>query len=490
MSIAATKILLGFSKVLQYKEIYECLRIGTLIAWMFHMRNNQEGGVMMSKILMAAFSVLIVSSACYDKQQISWSRSGEFEWRHGPRTVFVKHLGEIGFADNDEDVLRVSTGGYLFIQESALLDSRSMEFTRQPDGSVGRRFVVNGEETAVDRDAREWLARMLPEILRRTGINASERATRILDRQGFEALFAEVRLMPRDTDRVRYLQEAIESGGLTEDQKLRIVHDVATTFFMPDSKKSAVLSDWAHKYSEVELLAGLLKAGETIGADSIKARFVLSLIELHCGSAEKMGMILNSVKGIGSDSHKEKVLGVATDCLSQDDHFREAFFDSLNSILSDSHKSSVLRRVVEKSAVTPVSSSVARSAELGKQLGANETVASARVNGTHDVYIEDPGVSKEFYGAVDRIGSNSIRASVLLAVVRQSALGKTTLLRVIESAECLLNDSIKADVLTQIAHVASDDAEVSMRIRQAAETIGSSHLFRTVLSQLEANSSR
>lgn len=398
------------------------------------MINNQEGGVMMSKILMATFSVLIVSSACYDNQQISWSRSGEFEWRHGTRTVFVKHLGEIGFADNDEDVLRVSTGGYLFIQESALLDSRSMEFTRQPDGSVGRRFVVNGEEAAVDRDARVWLARMLPEILRRTGINASERATRILDRQGFEALSAEVRLLPRDTDRVRYLQEAIESGGLTEDQKLRIVQDVATAFFMSDSKKSAVLSDWAHKYSEVELLAGLLKAGETIRADSIKARFALSLIELHCGSADKMEMILNSVKGIGSDSDKAKVLGMATDCLSRDDHFREAFFGSLNSIRSDSHKSSVLRKVVEKSAGT--------------------------------------------------------RAGDLSAVVRQSAMGRATLLRVIESAERLLNDSIKADVLMQIAHVASKDTEVSMRLRQATETIGSSHLFRTVLSQLEASSPR
>ena len=388
----------------------------------------------MSKILMAAFSVLIFNSACYDDQQISWSRSGEFEWRHGTRTVFVKHLGEIGFADNDEDVLRVSTGGYLFIQESALLDSRSMEFTRQPDGSVGRRFVVNGEEAAVDRDARVWLARMLPEILRRTGINASERATRILDRQGFEALSAEVRLLPRDTDRVRYLQEAIESGVLTEDQKLRIVRDVATAFFMSDSKKSAVLSDWAHKYSEVELLAGLLKAGETIRADSIKARFALSLIELHCGSADKMGMILNSVKGIGSDSDKAKVLGMATDCLSRDDHFREAFFGSLNSIRSDSHKSSVLRKVVEKSAGT--------------------------------------------------------RAGDLSAVVRQSAMGRATLLRVIESAERLLNDSIKADVLMQIAHVASKDTEVSMRLRQATETIGSSHLFRTVLSQLEASSPR
>ena len=258
--------------------------------------------------VLAVFSVLIASSACYDNRQILWSRHGEFEWRHGPRTVVARHLGEIEFADNDEDVLRVSGDGYLFIQESGLLDSRSVEFTRHPDGSVGRRFVVNGEETAVDKDARAWMARMLPEILRQTGINASERAARILDRQGFEALFAEVRLMSRDTDRLRYLQKAIESGRLTEEQMLRIVRDMATLFFVSDSRKSTVLSGWAPEYCEVELLDGLLKAGETIRAGSIRARFALSLIELHCGSAEKMGMILSSVKRIGSDSTRRRCL--------------------------------------------------------------------------------------------------------------------------------------------------------------------------------------
>ena len=439
--------------------------------------------------VLAVFSALIASSACYDNRQISWSRHGEFEWRHGPRTVVVKHLGEIEFADNDEDVLRVSSDGYLFIQESVLLDSRSMEFTRQPDGSVGRRFVVNGEKAAVDRDARAWMARMLSEMLRRTGINASTRAARILNRQGLEALFAEVRLLASDADRVRYLQEAIESGGLTEDQKLRIVRDVATAFFVSDSKKSAVLADWAPEFGEVELLDGLLKAGETIGASSSKARFALSLIELHCGSAEKMGMILGSVKRIGSDSHKAKVLGAATDCLSRDDHFREAFFATLNSIGSDSHKSSVLGRVVEKAAAAPGSSSASRRSESANRLGSNE-VGSALLSGSHDGYIEDPRVSREFFGAVDGIGSNSIRASLLSAVAKQSAMGKSTLLRIIESTERLGSDSIKAGVLLQIAVVAGKDAEVSMRLRQAADTIGSSHTFRTVLSQLETNSPR
>ena len=69
-------------------------------------------------------------------------------------------------------------------------------------------------------------------------------------------------------------------------------------------------------------------------------------------------------------------------------------------------------------------------------------------------------------------------------------MGKSTLLRIIESAERLASDSLKADVLLQIALASGKDAEVSMRLRQAAETIGSSHTFRMVLSQFETNSRR
>ena len=250
---------------------------------------------------------LAVSSACYDHQKGLWNRNGVFEWRNGSSKVVVKHLGSIRFSDNDEDVVNLSQDGRLLIEVSELLDTKGLEFTRHLDGSVHRRFFVNGIDTPMNGEAEAWMARMLPEVLRITGINASERAQRILDRQGFEALISELRLLPNSMVWVRYLQEVIPSDNLTKEQKLQLVQEV-TAADVPDFHKSALLSKWAPQYSQLGLLESLLEAAETIGSDILQAQ-VLSAITRQSG-AGKSGLlrVIESAERLDHDPVKADIL--------------------------------------------------------------------------------------------------------------------------------------------------------------------------------------
>ena len=250
---------------------------------------------------------LAVSSACYDHQKGMWNRNGEFEWRNGSRTVVVKHLGSIRFSDNDEDVVNLSQDGRLLIEVSELLDTKGLEFTRHLDGSVHRRFFVNGIDTPMNGEAKAWMAKMLPEVLKITGINASERAQRILDRQGFEALLSELRRLPNSMVWVRYLQEVIKSDDLTKEQRLQLVQEVTATD-VPDFHKSALLSKWAPQYSQVGLLENLLEAAETIGSDILQAQ-VLSAITRQSGVG-KSGLlrVIESAERLDHDPIKADIL--------------------------------------------------------------------------------------------------------------------------------------------------------------------------------------
>lgn len=250
---------------------------------------------------------LAMSSSCYDHQRSMWNRNGKFEWRNGSRAVVVKHVGSIRFSDTDEDVVNVSQDGRLFIEVSELLDKKGLEFTRHPDGSVHRRFFVNGIDAPMNGETRAWMAKMLPEALRITGINASERAERILDRQGFEALLSELRLLPNSMVWVRYLQEVIKSDALTKEQRLRLVQEVSAAD-VPDFHKAALLSKWAPHYSQVGLLESLLEAAETIGPDILQAQ-VLSAITRQSGVG-KSGLlrIIESAERLESDLIKVDIL--------------------------------------------------------------------------------------------------------------------------------------------------------------------------------------
>jgi hypothetical protein len=128
--------------------------------------------------MLVASLAMMAAQACNLHDRYSSNASGEYRWSYGPRTVTVKALGEIRFAEDDQSIAGLSADGYLLIEEKVLLDSKAVEFTRRADGSVGTRLLAAGKEKPLDADDRAWIARMLSEVVRRTGLNAEERAAR------------------------------------------------------------------------------------------------------------------------------------------------------------------------------------------------------------------------------------------------------------------------------------------------------------------------
>ena len=59
--------------------------------------------------------------------------------------------------------------------------------TAARDGMVRYEYSENGREAHWDTDARQWLAALLPEVFRSTGINAEERVERIFRAAGFDS---------------------------------------------------------------------------------------------------------------------------------------------------------------------------------------------------------------------------------------------------------------------------------------------------------------
>ena len=106
--------------------------------------------------------------------------------------------GEIEFNEAETDVLVLSPSGYIEIEERAGRSRRRLEIRAVSGGEPDRRWFVDGDERSYDGDAREWLAGILPVIFRVTGIQAQERAARILVSQGVDGLLQEISLIRSD----------------------------------------------------------------------------------------------------------------------------------------------------------------------------------------------------------------------------------------------------------------------------------------------------
>ena len=504
-------------------------------------------------VILGCVAALLLQGCRFQRTYAS-NRNGELEWSHGPRTVVVKLLGEIDLAPDDRDVAGISPDRYLLIEESVLLDSKAVEFTRRPDGSVGRRLLAGGQERPLDSEARAWIARMLPEVLRRTGLNASERAARILRQDGLDALLEEVRRLPSDSVRILYLREALRATEITPEQETRLLRAIGD-LVGSDSRKAELLAELTPRYAEPGLPGAFFEAVETIGSSSRKAGLLQSLIEQYGDSAENMRAILTCVKTIGSDSQKAETLRSAVGRLPSDEAARNAFFEAVEGIGSDRHKARVLREAIRNHGrdETILVRSLTATGSIGSDSAKKDVLVEAsqyfvdtdavrqsyfltveRIGSTSDrsralmavydnteldlesaarlfqsagrlgsdsekarlltqlldLYSNDPAVSRSFFAAVGRIASNHDRASVLVAAIRREELGRPGLLRVIESAEGLSGDSTKEGVLVAVARIAGDDDAISTRIRRAAATIHSVSSLRRVMAELAREDSR
>ena len=59
-----------------------------------------------------------------------------------------------------------------------------MTFKLEKDGQVTRSYAVGGQPQAMDDEARRWLARVLPAMLRETGLQREQRIDRLMAKAG------------------------------------------------------------------------------------------------------------------------------------------------------------------------------------------------------------------------------------------------------------------------------------------------------------------
>jgi len=102
---------------------------------------------------------------------------------------------------NDERSVRVALDGRFVVHEEAPTGTREYSI----DKSGIESLTVDGKPAELSATNREWIATMVREYLRRSGINASARARAIVAAAGSDGALREASAIPRADIRVVYL---------------------------------------------------------------------------------------------------------------------------------------------------------------------------------------------------------------------------------------------------------------------------------------------
>jgi hypothetical protein len=372
----------------------------------------------------------------------------EFTTRNGWTSLKVKIDGAIEFADNDQDVKSLSPYGHFQMEEGSWLSGRTYDVKADATGNLTKTYSVGRTSKPLDEEGHAWLGRMLPQLIRETGIGAGPRVARILRQGGPPAVITEIGLIHSDGSRRIYLEQLFSQATLNPEQlkdSAKLIRGISS-----DGDKAQVLITVDEKYFTGDLRPYLFDAAESISSDGDKRRVLSDIVKKDAGNNESLVRVARAATHISSDGDKAEVLIAMVEPYRASDELHMVYFEAVHSISSDGDHARVLSKLLQAHGDdSDTLVRVLRSAEKISSDGDKARVLKEAVSS----YRDDPAVQKAFFDAANSISSDGDHQQVLVALVHRQGIGPATLGGIANSAQRISSDGDKAHVLVALAEV-------------------------------------
>jgi beta-lactamase regulating signal transducer with metallopeptidase domain len=370
----------------------------------------------------------------------------EVTTRNGWTSLSVKIDGTVEFTDDDHDVKSLSPGGHFRVEDGTWLSGRAYDVKADSAGNLTKTYSVGWSTKPLDAEGRAWLERLLPQMIRDSGIGAGPRVMRILRQGGPQAVITEIGLIHSDGSKRIYLEQLFSQATLNAEQMkdaARLIRGISS-----DGDKAQVLVTVDGKYFTGELRPYLFEAVKSISSDGDKRRVLSDIVRKDAGSTDTLVSVARAAKHISSDGDKAEVLIEMADSYRPNDGLDMAYFEAVKSISSDGDRARVLSTILAAHGDDRDTLAWAlRSAEKISSDGDKARVLKEAVS----QYRDDELVRKAFFDAANSISSDGDHQQVLVVLVHRQGIGATTLGGIAKSAQRISSDGDKARVLVELA---------------------------------------
>ena len=268
--------------------------------------------------------------------------------REGSCKLDVDLDGRVAFASDERTISRIAPGGRLRILERRAGHERELVAKPGPDGAPYATFELDGRAHPYDDAAKQWFARILPELFRQTGMDAEGRVGRILARGGFDAVLTEARLIRSDSVQRLYLTELMEQSHPGREQVARVIdlagRDISSDYDLAELLVGALGSQ---DVGAVVGSSGFRQACAAIDSDYDLRRVLVEAVQKarEPGAAE---LALACAKGIGSDYDRAELLTALTARWPRGHALSDQFYSLARDVSSDYDRRRTLQAAAER----------------------------------------------------------------------------------------------------------------------------------------------
>ncbi len=340
--------------------------------------------------------------------------------------------GAVEFTSNYDGIDSLARGATASFGEKRDGISRRVDYSN-PNGKLQRQYFVDDHEQAFDATAGQWIATVIPNLVRETALDADKRVQRILASGGVPGVLAEIGKVQSDYARSVYI------GALSKHPKLSAAE-----------------------------VTGVLALIDPMHSDYERRNALAALGSGAPFNATQQTLVIGQAKKIGSDYERaELLLGLLAD-LASDKAVHEAWLQAANGIQSDYEHRRTLSALIEAgSNDDAILSSVIDAAQTIDSGYERRELLSSAIGAINNA---DP-VAAAYAKSVDGIAGDYERREALVSLIQAKGFGKQSAFAVLDSVGKISSDNECREVLTALAAVMPADADLVARYRVAARKL-------------------
>lgn len=353
-------------------------------------------------------------------------------WNNLYRSLEVKAEGAIQLSDDDRDIVGIERGAYLVISERTLFKVRELRVNAGIDGAPVKVFTIGNHTAPFDDYAKNWLADILPDVVRYTGLGATYRIQSIVNQGGIEAAIREISYVETNGAKVVYYSLLLDRPEMTSDLLQKVVRKLGEEI-SSSTRLKEVLASTAKKFPEDSILTvALLRAASEISSSSNHKEALIEIArqrKLTAGAAVAMA---ESIEDISSSSGQADALEVLAELSPASDDAFKAYLKAVKDISSSSAQQNALMALLKRTDLSgPTYIGLFKTVEY---------ISSSSAQG--DVLVKaaakcpsDEVVLEAYLQAVVSISSSSAQGHALMAMLEKPGLSKTILTRTMDVAK-------------------------------------------------------
>lgn len=329
--------------------------------------------------LMAMFTMVHKAEAQRNSTTVSINNGVyKYKSRRGSNGLEVEYDGEIIFSDDDKSIKSISRRGYIRIRSTSFGNRREILAESDDGTTINYEYYEGRRRADFGEDGKKWLADVLLEVIRTTGIGAEGRVARFYKNGGVDGTLDEISDIRSDYVSHFYLQELLSIDGLSDNDLVKIAgyvprelgsdhyitevfKDFGDLFLKNDQTTEAFLTaitrmDSDHYISIIlketleqdlsnEMIVKVLDVAGEMGSDHYKSGIVMEILDNDNVEEDNLKEIIEYTNDM-SDHYKS---GILTKMLKNDQVSEKYFNDVLRSAdeMSDHYRNNILNYLLD-----------------------------------------------------------------------------------------------------------------------------------------------